>query len=152
MAYTFLNLTDKPSLNAPDSKLMRAHVTRSNFAQRRQQIAKRILEEKRSERHILHSREGREFIPHNALNPDRSVHFGTDIYTDGLMLTTPTDPNISAKSCASCNEEPYDPSFKFPHCILTVSSTPRVPPSDLPCRRHKCQRVQRGSLGRPNAL
>jgi hypothetical protein len=105
MAYTFLNLTDKTSLDARDSKLMRAHVTRSNFAQRRQQIAKRILDKRKSERHILHSQDGREAVPRNAHNPDRSVHFGTGVYTDGLMLTTPTDPNISVKSCASCNEK-----------------------------------------------
>jgi hypothetical protein len=38
-SFTFLNATGTPELSQSDAKLMRAHITRTNFANRRQQIA-----------------------------------------------------------------------------------------------------------------
>lgn len=38
--FTFLNTSDAPRLGASDTKRMRAHVTKSNFAQRRRRLAK----------------------------------------------------------------------------------------------------------------
>ncbi|KAJ6445335.1 dihydrolipoamide succinyltransferase [Purpureocillium lavendulum] len=40
MGLTFVNLTDAPALDASGSRRMRAHVTKTNFAKRRQRIAK----------------------------------------------------------------------------------------------------------------
>ncbi|RDL37372.1 Uncharacterized protein BP5553_04805 [Venustampulla echinocandica] len=39
-SFTFLNATGTPGLSQSDAKLMRAHITRTNFANRRQQLTK----------------------------------------------------------------------------------------------------------------
>ncbi|KAF7554810.1 hypothetical protein G7Z17_g2663 [Cylindrodendrum hubeiense] len=50
--FTFLNTSNAPRLGASDTKRMRAHVTKSNFAQRRQRLAK--------ERHLKVSHDTRQ--------------------------------------------------------------------------------------------
>jgi hypothetical protein len=148
MAYTFLNLTGTPSLDAPGSKLMRAHVTKSNFAQRRRRISEQVLADRSSERHVSHAQGGRGFVPLNTPKPEsinHSSHFRARAYANPLLLTRPADPNISVRFCASCSRSPYDPILQiFPPRKLTASSAPRVPSSGFPCRRGKCQIVRRG--------
>ena len=38
ISFTFLNATGRPGLSQSDAKLMRAHITKTNFANRRQRI------------------------------------------------------------------------------------------------------------------
>ncbi len=49
-SFTFLNATGAPGLSQSDAKRMRAHITRTNFANRRQRFAQARTVQERSGR------------------------------------------------------------------------------------------------------
>ncbi|OAQ69394.1 hypothetical protein VFPFJ_10599 [Purpureocillium lilacinum] len=86
MGLTFVNLTDAPALDASGSRRMRAHVTKTNFARRRQRIAKQL-------RHIAGASETeRKSL---ATNPE-SNDLVAGLHLDAVphLLQRPTDPDL----------------------------------------------------------
>ncbi|PWI69339.1 hypothetical protein PCL_00986 [Purpureocillium lilacinum] len=85
MGLTFVILTDAPALDASASRRMRAHVTKTNFAKRRQRIAKQlrlVAEAPETERKFLVANcESSDLVA--GLHPDAAPH----------LLQRPTDPD-----------------------------------------------------------
>jgi len=91
MGLTFVNLTDAPALDASASRRMRAHVTKTNFAKRRQRIAKQlrlVAEAPETERKFLVANcESSDLVA--GLHPDAAPH----------LLQRPTDPDRAIQFC-----------------------------------------------------
>jgi hypothetical protein len=88
MSFTFLNATGTPGLSQSDAKLMRAHITRMNFANRRQQITK--------------DRAAKDFSKRVALTRVGQRLLTQDVTTDApradfLVGTPPKDPYLYAQ-------------------------------------------------------
>jgi len=85
--FTFLNATGTPALSQSDAKLMRAHITRKNFATRRERIIEdRTAASKRATmKKVALMRIGQVLLMQNSPN----FH---SVSVDNPLLTAPKDP------------------------------------------------------------
>ena len=93
---TFLNTCDAPGLGVVETKQMRAHITKTNFARRRQRLAKERQQRKLQEIHErdLVSRPEKP-MSGNEATPQAPTAPPLDPGSDMLLSTRSRDPHNS---------------------------------------------------------
>lgn len=92
---TFLNTSDAPGLGAVETKQMRAHITKTNFARRRQRLAK----ERQKKLQEIHERDlvarPEKPMPGNEATPQVPRAPPLNPSSDMLLSTHTRDPHNS---------------------------------------------------------
>jgi hypothetical protein len=114
-AFIFLNTTGATSLSPPAAKRMRAHITKTNFAKRRQQALltrAESREQRKDQRQPLREREKPEnttllpFIhtgPHAAHEVTLCKYLSPRAMKHWLMANSPQDPRTSLSRGQACS-------------------------------------------------
>ncbi|KAF7561045.1 hypothetical protein G7046_g3090 [Stylonectria norvegica] len=97
-SFTFINTTDAPSLSVSGVKRMRAHVTKTNFAQRRRRMAKeRVHDDERLQEQGQGNVGFFEVSRIKQLQPTLGPANAGSILDRVVLYTAPTNPHLSVK-------------------------------------------------------
>ncbi|KAK5997683.1 hypothetical protein PT974_00038 [Cladobotryum mycophilum] len=101
MNFTFLTMTDSPSLGESMTKRMRAQVTKHNFARRREHRARIIAESRNKQSHILNDLDSGslDIIAASDPSPDYPLRSGPFIFTSPRFLILPSNSVSIIKNC-----------------------------------------------------
>lgn len=101
MQLTFLNLTNAPSLNPADLKLVRGHVTKSNFERRR---VRRAGGKGKGDEQGLHDESRAESAPSIPLTPARrkkyEAHVDMRHASEVFLVRALSEPDRDIRFCA----------------------------------------------------